>query len=260
MKVVDILKEQFNSQVSLSEKRPGIQQLFAPLYHEDGDMMSIFLDLQKDAEVAPNQKITISDHGLTLMRLSYSFDIDTPNKERIFQKILAENGVFEVDGTLSIESKPDSLYPTLLQFSHTIAKVCNMRQFKREVLNSLFEEILADFINEKLKIYRPSESILPLPDRDDLEVDYQFSPNGIPFYLFGVKDNAKARLATIACLEFQKARLLFKSIAVHEDFDRLTKKDRTRLTSACDKQFPSLVDFQNNAHEYFDRELGHFRS
>lgn len=259
MKVVDILKGQFNDQVSLSEKRPGIQQLFAPLYHEDGDMMSIFLDVPRDADVDPNQKITISDHGLTIMRLSYSFELDTPNKERIFQKIIAENGISEADGTLTIESKPESLYPTLLQFSHTIAKVCNMRQFKREVLNSLFDEILAEFITSSLNKYNPAESVFPLPERDDLEVDYQFKPNGIPYYLFGVKDNAKARLATIACLEFQKNRLSFKSIAVHDDFDKLTKKDRTRVTSACDKQFPSLDDFQKNAADFFERELGHFK-
>jgi len=44
MNILDILSQQFNAQVALHEKRPGIQQLFAPLFHEDGDMMDIFLD------------------------------------------------------------------------------------------------------------------------------------------------------------------------------------------------------------------------
>ncbi len=258
MNVANILKQQFNNHFSLEEKRPGIQQVYAPLYHEDGDMMSIFLDIPKDAEIKPGQLITISDHGLTLMRLSYSYELDTPNKERIFQRILAENGVKEVNGTLSIQTVVESLYPTLMQFSHTIAKVCNLRQFKREVLISLFDEMLNEFITSELGKYRPVEHVIPLPDRDDLEVDYEFRPNGTPFYLFGVKDNAKARLATIACLEFKRSNLFFKSIAVHSDFDKLTKNDRIRLTSACDKQFTSLEDFQLNAVNYFDRELGRY--
>ncbi|MGC8683718.1 MAG: hypothetical protein ACP5UJ_07295, partial [Athalassotoga sp.] len=54
-----LLKEQFNNRISLKEKREGIIQVFAPLYHEDGDMMEIFL------EELPTGKIRICDHGMT---------------------------------------------------------------------------------------------------------------------------------------------------------------------------------------------------
>lgn len=98
------------------------------------------------------------------------------------------------------------------------------------------------------------EQIMIIPERDDLEVDYRFTPNGHPVYLFGVKDTAKARLATISCLEFLRVDLRFKSYIVHEDFEKITRKDRSRLTSACDKQFPSLDDFTQNATKFLDRE------
>ena len=49
-----------------------------PLLHEDEDMVDIFLDLPAD----PSTPICISDHGLTLMRVSYSYDIDTPKNEK----------------------------------------------------------------------------------------------------------------------------------------------------------------------------------
>jgi hypothetical protein len=87
-----------------------------------------------------------------------------------------------------------------------------------------------------------------------LEVDWQFTPNGTPFYLFAVKDNARARLATISCLEFQRNKVPFRSMVVHEDFENIARKDKTRLTSACDKQFISLDDFRQNAGQYFERE------
>ncbi len=255
MNVIEILREQFNSHVALREKRPGIQQLIVPLFHEDGDMMDIFLDIPKNGNGTSPQKLRISDHGLSLMRLSYAFDIDTPNKERIFYRILSENGVSEEGGELYMEAEPESLYTALLQFSQAVSKVCNMRYFKREVLASLFDEMLAEFILSELQRFNPRPTVLPIPDRDDLEVDWAFLPNGAPLYLFGLKDASRARLATISCLEFQRNGLKFKSIAVHEDMDKLGRKDRNRLTNACDKQFTSLDEFKQNAVSYLEREV-----
>jgi len=132
-----------------------------------------------------------------------------------------------------------------------------MRYFKREVLASLFEEMLAEFIQAALVRFNPRQTILPIPDRDDLEVDWEFRPNGLPLYLFAIKDANRARLATISCLEFQRHSLKFKSIAIHEDVDKLPRKDRNRLTNACDKQFTSLNEFKDNAIRYLEREIAH---
>lgn len=257
MKAIELLRAQFGDFVRLEEKRPNIQQVFAPFYHEDGDMMDIFIDLPKDADLSEGMRIKLTDHGMTLMRLSYTFDIDTPNKEKIFHRILLENGVSEEDGELYMETGAESLYPVLMQFSQAIGKVCNMRLFRRETLESLFEEMLEEFIMEKLAPYRPTKSVYPIPERDDLEVDWQLTPNGTPLYLFGVRDTARARLATISCLEFQRKKLTFRSLIVHEDFDKIGRKDKTRLTSACDKQFTSLDDFRQNAEQYLLRETSH---
>lgn len=191
MNYLNLLRAQFNNRVDFREKRPGVLQLILPLYHEDGDMIDIFIEARNG-----NNIVRVSDYGMTLMRLSYSFGLDTPNKERIFSKILSENQVNEENGNLYIETKPESLYPAILQFAQTVAKVSNMRLYKREVVQSLFYEILEETIDEKLKQYNPQPHIFPLPDRDDLEVDYQFGIKPYPIYLFGVKDSAKARLAT----------------------------------------------------------------
>ena len=253
MNAVELLREQFNAHIDLREKRPGVLQLVAPLFHEDGDMIDIFLDIP-DGSVSLPQTIRISDHGLTLMRLSYTFDIDTPNKERILRRILAENGVNEENGEFFIDASAESLYMTILQFFQAVSKICNMRYFKREVLASLFEELLAEFIQAELQRFNPRQTVFPIPDRDDLEVDWEFLPNGVPLYLFALKDANRARLATISCLEFQRNNLKFKSIAVHEDIDKLGRKDRNRLTNACDKQFTSLDEFKQNAISFLERE------
>ncbi len=248
---LELLKQQFNGHVAFRERRPGVIQVLAPLFHEDGDMVDIFLDEPLNGAA----KFRVSDHGMTVMRLSYSYDLDTPSKQRIFSRILAENRIQEADGRLYIEAEPEALYPAILQFAQTVAKVSSMQYFKREVIQSLFYEQLDEFIQERLAEYNPRPGVLPIPDHDEYEVDYQFDVGPRPLYLFGVKDNDKARLTTISCLEFLRHRLPFKSVMVHQDFESgISKKDRTRITNAADKQFTSLDHFRETGPQFFERE------
>ncbi|MBI6545446.1 MAG: DUF1828 domain-containing protein [Cyanobacteria bacterium NC_groundwater_1444_Ag_S-0.65um_54_12] len=250
MNYLELLKSQFNGHLDVREKRPGVVQLLVPLFHEDGDMVDIFL------EESPDERgdIRVNDSGMTLMRLSYSYDIDTPNKEKILRKILAENRVGFDEGNIYVDAKPEGLYPAVLQFAQTVAKVSSMKAFKREMVQGLFYEMLDEFIKEELVRFRPATRVLPIPDRDDLEVPYAFETKHHPIFLFPVKDNDSARLATISCLEFQRRKLPFHSCAVHENVEALSRKDRVRILSATDKQFPYLEDFKQHAVEYLERE------
>src|SRR5271165_3947822 len=96
---LDLLKQQFNGHVAFRERRPGVLQVLAPLFHEDGDMVDIFLDEPVDG----SGKVRIGDHGLTLMRLTYTYDLDTDNKQRIFSRILSENRI-QVPGAAAIRA------------------------------------------------------------------------------------------------------------------------------------------------------------
>lgn len=252
MQILDSLKLDFNQYVSLKEKRPGMFQLVAPLFHEDGDMVDIFLS---QPDPAFDQPILISDCGMTLMRLSYSYDLDTPTKRKIFDRILAENGVLEDQGRLFLHASPNHVYPAILQFAQTIAKVCNMQLFKRELIRNQFYETLNDFVQTSLNRFQPQPEFTPIPSRDDLAVDWHLSLPRRPIFLYGVKDNSKARLAALSCREFELAHISFQSVIVHEDFENgIGKKDQTRITSASDKQFTTLDDFIANAEQFFARE------
>lgn len=245
--ILEHVKRNFNNRINIREKRPNIYQLIMPLYHEDGDMIDIFIE-KKDNE------LFLCDYGLTLMRLSYTYEIDTSNKEAIFQKILSENKLEESNGNIVFKTRKESIFSDIMHVAQAFMKIGSMRYFKREVIESLFYEMLNEIITKDLSEYKPKKEVLPIPDRDDLEADFEFNPNGHPVYLFGVKDAAKARLATICCLEYQNANIKFRSLIVHEDFEKLPRKDRTRLTNACDKQFTSLEDFKFNARTFLERE------
>ena len=130
MNGLEFLKPYFNDHLAFREKRPGVVQILAPLFHEDGDMVDLFVDLPVPGVLGNGErKVRVSDHGLTLMRLSYSYDLDTPNKERIFARMLAENRIEERDGRLSIETDLNGLYPAILQFAQAVASADRHRHY-----------------------------------------------------------------------------------------------------------------------------------
>lgn len=157
MNYVDLLREQSNNQGSLRERRPGVLQLIAPICHEDGDMVDIFLEMGNGGQ----ENIRICDHGMTHMRLSYQFEIDTHNKERIFQRILSENRIAEEKGNLFLDAKPESVCLSVVKFAQVVAKVSNRQQFRREVIQTLFYEMLTEFSEDLPKKYNPRTKSLP---------------------------------------------------------------------------------------------------
>lgn len=249
MSYIEQLRQGFNDHVSLREKRPGIQKLVVPLFHEDGDMVDIFIESIGDG------RVRVSDKGLSLMRLSYSYELDTPNKERIFRRILNENRVNEDRGMLFLDVAEEQIYPAVLHFGQTVAKVTNMAFYRREVIANLFYEMLQQNVFERLANLNPRENVTPLNTREELVVDFALETPKTPIYLFGVKerDASKLRLAAVSCLEFQRANLPFKSVVVHQDFAALSKKDQNIITNAADKQFTSLDEFAATGRQAIER-------
>jgi len=245
--ILEHIKTNFNGRVKTKEKRPGITQLYLPVYHEDGDMVDLFIN-HKD-----EQSLKLADFGMTVMRLSYEYEIDTENKERIFQKMLAEHGLVENDGSIELPTSTETIFQDIMHFTQALAKIGSMRYFKREVIESLFYEQVDEYVSTELLSYHPEKDVTPIEGRDEYQVDYQIQPNGIPYYLFAVKDASKARLATISCLEFMRQKLNYRSVIVHEAFENLPKKDQLRLTNACDKQFTSLDEFKQHGKDYLER-------
>ena len=245
------LREEFNNRITFKERRDNIFQVLAPLYHEDGDMVDMYIQVPENG----TNSVRVCDFGKTLMHLSYSFEIDTPNKEKIFRQILSQNHINEENGNLFVDAPKEKLYSAVMNLSQVIAKVSNMRMYKREVIKSLFFELLTEFINTNLQKYEPIQDYYPIEGHEEYKVDFFFNHRPRPIFLFGVPDSAHSRLATISCLKFQTENIPFKSTIVLESLDVLSQKDQSRLMSASDKEFPSLEDFQENAMKFLEREL-----
>ena len=109
-------------------RREDGYQLVVPICHEDGDMVDVYLQDSPRGEAY----IRTCDFGMALMRLSYSYDLDTETRRRIFDDILINNRVENDGGNLWLDVPVRRLYEGVMQFAGCVQKVCNMRYWARE--------------------------------------------------------------------------------------------------------------------------------
>ena len=227
------------------ERRPGDYQLIVPILHEDGDMVDIYLQESPRGE----GYVRVCDFGLTLMRLSYTFDAASATRRRILASILTNNGVQDENGNLFLDAPIHLLYECILQFAGCVQKICNMRYWNVETVRTAFYDDLEEYVTTQLKQFSPFPNEAPLPDQPIFNVDWSLTLNSRSLYLFGVQGNNKAKNVAICLLEFQKAQLPFISIVVHKDMEELGKRESLYLTRNADTQYPVLDDFRERAVE-----------
>ena len=85
------------------------------------------LDVYLQDSPMGEEYVRICDFGLALMRLSYTYNVDTPDRQRILDGILIDNRVKNDDSNLYLDVHITALYQGVLQFAGCIQKVCNMR-------------------------------------------------------------------------------------------------------------------------------------
>lgn len=118
--IAEVLNQTPANTFHLQEKRPGLFQLIGPVFHEDGDMMSIFLERVEE------DKIKISDHGLSLMRLSYLFDIDSDKKKKTLNDMILARSAMLEKGSIELIVHDEALFPGIMNFSQLVSEVCNL--------------------------------------------------------------------------------------------------------------------------------------
>ena len=244
---LDELKHRFQN-IDFREKRIGLYKVLVPFFYEDGDMYDIFIE-----ELQGTKQIRISDYGLTLMKLSYSFEIDTDHKQEVLETIILQNRAQIDNGMIYLDVFPHQLDVGINQFSQVISKVTNMDIIGRELQKSMFPEMLRNFINSYLNDFEVVEEYTPTSDRH-LIVDYKISAPR-PIFLYGVNENAKASKVVISCLTFKNQSIPFRSLVVYEDMDKLSRFNRAQLTNVAQKQYFSLDGFREQGLAYIKDEL-----
>ena len=249
-----LMQKQFGANIGVEEVNPDVYRVYAPFFHEDGDMLSIYLDLR-------SENILIRDFGNTLMRVAYTFDYESENKRRILSDLVKSYNGMLVNDEVLMNAYESSLAMAVYNYSQLVAKASNIEILQRELVKSLFFEYLSDFIDTELagyeivRNYGIVKNYAPSSDKS-LMVDYAIKVKK-PIYMFGVNGDSRASKTIISCLSFQREKLPFRSIIIHEDINsnNLSGFNRQQITNTADKQFASLDSFKKESKGYLEREI-----
>lgn len=249
MNINDYLNN-FDINVHVKEKRPGIYKLLLPYYYPDGDMFDVFFECKDD-------NLIFTDKGITLMKLSYTFDIHTDNKMKILNKVISSYGGNLVNGSIECTIKNNNFQMYLMNFLQIITRISNMEILSRDIVKNMFYDYFIQNTYDKLQDkYTLKKDFAPL-ENPDLKVDFALSNQTTkkPIFIFGIKDSNKAKETVISCLRFREHNIPFKSIAVHSDMDSLTSFDRNQTIDICDKTYTSLEQYNQDIERFVANEV-----
>lgn len=238
-----ILHQKATSRLSIHESRTGEYQVVIPFYHEDGDMIEVFI---KPKSGSKNQA-RIFDYGMSLQRLSYTYDINTTSRKRVLESILWNNDINNDNGNLYIDTTIDGLYENILKFIGGVQKICNMKYWSKssdKVVLHQFNNTAYSVLNSYNKFemrYRP-------PGYDGrFLVDWFLSHDDSSFYIFGIGGYSKASNTTIAILEYLNISLVFNSVVVYYNPDaKIPFKTKDSLNKHANKIYHNTDDFRNS--------------
>ena len=248
------LRISFDTAFEVYERKPGTLQLISPICHEDGDMLDIYLEKSPQGDTF----IRICDFGLTLMRLSYDDEPKSPTHKRILSDILANNGIVNESDNLYTDVRLEDLHKGILRYASGIHKVCNIRYWKQESAERIFQNNLKIHITTKMSAFSPRQNFRPY-GQARYRVDWAFEYAKLWFFAYGVRGGTQAKNAIISLFELQNLRQTiqmdtpYKSIIIRDAKTAIAKKDDEFLQETTNHYYPSLQAFEHNGISDFKR-------
>lgn len=247
---IKILNSELNDRVRSFQKRPGITQILAPFYHNDGDMHEVFIQKGEQAGTW-----MISDFGMTMMKLSYSYDSLSDGRETLVQTLATENGLTYEHGALRISSSEDSLFFAFMGMQRAISQIMSLSFQKQIRTSSTFIQEIVEALMDKLADLNPQKDYLPVNNREDLLVDICI-PSQRPIFIFPVRDDARYLRAGLTCSQLKDLKVKSKSLVLIEDDRAIKQPNFKTVTNLVDKQLFGKDSILNFAPEFVRNEIG----
>lgn len=247
-----LLKESFQKELKITLRRPGLFQVQIPYFYPDGDMVDVFLS------ISDSENILIQDMGMTLMRVSYEFNIDSKTKRKILNEIFSQFQINENGGNLTLEAPRTEFFPYLMQFLQVITKVSDISYLKREIVKSLFYEYFDKYINENFDTFTKIRDYYPGFDKEQqyptpYAVLKNQSDNPVCFYPIASDDKCNETTITIQHYELHNFRP--NTIAVFENQEEIGRKPLARLSNIVGKQFSTLQGNEERIKDFTIRQF-----
>jgi hypothetical protein len=246
---IALLSGELNQRVSSFEKRPGVLQVVAPFYHDDGDMQEVF--------VFPGELSNtwvLSDSGMTLLRLSYTFDSLSEGREALVRKIASENGLLLIEGALRVVSTRETLFFDFMALERAITQIMAIKfQKNRRTASAFYDEVRSE-LADALAPWKPQFDYQPLPGRDDLVIDIQIAARR-PIFICSAREDQRYLRAGLTCSQLVQHGLSFRSLILVEDEKAITMANWRTVTNIVDKQYIGKDEILREVPAFVKREV-----
>lgn len=234
-----LLCERLCEEVQIEQRPDGSWMVGTHFQFPDGDHYPIHI-----SDVTPGG-VRLSDHGHTLMHISYDHDIDLfmdGTRGMLLERIMNESGLQWSGGAFCFDTAIEKLPEAIFKFGQALTRVYDLTMLSRSNVGSTFYDDLEQMISNLIDVNKITKSYSPdVPNADAYIVDYCIEGrNNVPLFLYGVPNRDKARLTTIILSHFHRNNLSFESILVFEDQAEIPRLDLARLSDVGGEMVSSL--------------------
>lgn len=254
---IDSIEQNFRQKVTdrlrLAQEGENRYRVFTPFMFEDGDHLSIILRRE-------NGNWVLSDEGHTYMHLTYDLDekdLQRGNRQKLISNALSAFAVSDRDGELVIQVQDGRYGDALYSFIQAQLKITDVSYLSRERVRSTFMDDFRAFIEEEAPQGR-WEFDWHDPEHDPeakYAVDCRVNGMPRPLLVFALPGDDRVRDATITILQFERWQAQFRSLAVFEEQEEVSRKVLARFSDVCEKQFSSLAANKDRIARYLQEAI-----